>query len=174
MTNNQLITQSDLDDKLNATDAAANTSVSRIYTALGHMLEHINVALDIDPDLRGNLEEHLIVIDEETRSLKDTVLALTQEMTQLASFAQELLKQRNDAMRELKDANDRVQDIEATALSNLYNDQLSNIQVHFNCSRKVANKLLDAIWDIEEPIASLTAEMLDSMARTLADVVDQR
>lgn len=172
MTNNQLLTQPDLDAKLDATDAAAANSISRIYTALGNMLNAINIEIANNPDLRDQLENHLIVIDDESRSLKETVTALTQEMTVLAAFSKEVANQRDDTIWELKDATDRAETAESTALSNQYINMLSNIQVMFDCDRKTANKILDALWDMEDGISSQTANLFESLASTVQNVTE--
>lgn len=172
MTNNIQLTQPDLDHTLDATDAAARNSISKIYTALGHMLNDINLALVKDPDLRNQLEQHLVVIDEESRTLQVSVTTLTAEMTALAAFANEIRGQRDDALWEIKDLSERLQEVEANAESTLYARTLDSIQETFNCTRKSADKLLFAIWDYKADVSSNTAELLDRIANVIGEWED--
>lgn len=169
MMTNKLLTLPQLDTALDATDAAASLSIQRIYTALGHMLNAVNVVLQDDPALRRELESHLITIDTEARSLKESVCVTTAEMTALAAFANEIRHQRDDALWEIKDLSERLQEVEATAESNLYNRTLDSIQETFGCTRKSADKLLFAIWDYKADVSSNTAELLDRIANTIGE-----
>lgn len=166
--NNTQLTQTDLDDKMDTTDAAAQDAVSRIYAALGSVLLATNDALQ-DDAVRRQLETDLLAIDENARALKLTVNALTQEMALLAAFAREIRGQRDDALYELKDAQDRLEETEHTVEARVYNTMIDTIQETFYCSRKTADKLLYALWDVHADVSSATADMLDSIADAIEE-----
>lgn len=104
MTNSTLLTQPDLDAKLDACDAQARASIKRIYAALGATLLALEPHIQ-DASIRDQLQDHLVAIDEESRSLKDTVFTLTQEMTLLASAVSTIQSQRDAAITELESLN---------------------------------------------------------------------
>lgn len=140
------LTVTDLDAKLDAADKQAKRSLTVIYSALGALILALEPHIQ-DADVRDHLEAQLIDIDVEARSLKETVLALTQEMTVLATFTREIQQQREDLGYELNAALKAVDCAESTVAANIYQNLLDNIEVVYGCTRVEAHEFLCAIWE---------------------------
>lgn len=160
------LTVTDLDAKLDAADAQAKRSLTVIYSALGALILALEPHIQ-NPAVRDHLEAQLIDIDGEARGLKETVLALTQEMTVLATFTREIQQQRENIAYALNEALKRADCAESTAAANIYQNLLDNIEETFNCTTETAHHFLHALWDASAPVDDAVAELLDRVANTI-------
>ena len=162
------LTVTDLEARLDAADAQAKRSLTVIYAALGALILALEPHIQ-NPSVREQLEAQLIDIDGEARGLKETVLALTQEMTLLAAFTKEILKQRDDLGYELNAALKRADCAASTVAAEVYYRLRSNIEETFYCTPETADHFLHALWDAKAAVSDEVAELLDRVANTVGE-----
>lgn len=146
-------------------ESNAQVNVRTLHAALGAFI--LLVEQHLPADKHEMFHAHAVDIDNAVNTLFADHRTLLSSIAALSAYAQEIKLQRDNSLYELKDALDRADEAEHTASANIYQRLLYNIEKEFNCERRIADKILCALWDEYADVDAETANVFDTIANII-------